>query len=182
MIINVKKIILAGTVLFAIIVPILFFTASDDVKYEFINQFGGNATKYKITGTWNLASIANKPISITSFNKTGIIKKNITAASIYFIFNEDGTFNVNSKNTKEQFFPYQYEGTWLLKGNSLKLTVDLNVECPDSPIFVFSIFEENSKDRLTIQAVSCECSELIEFEEFIGDIFYLVSFSFQQAW
>ena len=177
-----KKIILVGAVLFAIIVPILFFTASNDVKYELINQFGGNANKYKITGTWNLASIANKPISITSFNKTGIIKQNITAAGIYFTFNEDGTFQVKSQNTKQQFFPYQYNGTWLFKDNNLELTVDLNVEGPDSPIFVFSILEERSKDRLTIQAISCECSELLEFEEFIGDIFYLVSFSFEQAW
>ena len=34
-----KKIILVGAVLFAIIVPILFFTASNDIKYELINQF-----------------------------------------------------------------------------------------------------------------------------------------------
>ncbi len=177
-----KKIFLAGVILAVTILPILFFTASNDVKYELINQFGGNANKYKITGSWNLATIANKPIAITSFNKTGIIKKNITAASIFFTFNEDGTFQVKSKNSKEQFFPYQYAGTWLLKDNKLELTVDLNVEGPDSPIFIFSILEERSKDRLTIQAISCECSELLEFEEFIGDIFYLVSFSFEQAW
>ncbi len=177
-----KKIFLAGTVLVAIIVPILFFTANNDVKYELINQLGGNANKYKIPGTWNLATIANKPIAIPSFNKTGIIKQNITAAAISFNFNEDGTFQVKSKNSKERFFPYQYGGTWLFKDNKLELTVDLNVEGPDSPIFVFSILEERSKDRLTIQASSCECSELLEFQEFIGDIFYLVSFSFEQAW
>ncbi len=175
------RLLLIIPVLLVIMVPVLFFTASNDAKYELINQFGGDANKYKIPGTWNLARITNTPTSPHSFNKKGIIKQNVTNAAISFIFNEDETFQVTNKQGKD-FFPYSYEGHWSIIENKLELTVELDYEGPDSPILVFSILEERSKDRFTIQATSCECSELIGFEEFFGDIFYLVSFSFNQAW